>query len=238
MKFDLTFLSSFLSIVLIDLVLSGDNAVVIAMAVRSLPKRQRVLGITFGAGAAVVLRIVLTFFAAKLLSIPYLKAIGGLLIGWIAVKLFLESAPDEKVREASSLMHAIRMICVADFIMSTDNVLGVAGASKGNLFLLLFGLGLSIPIVVGTSTLISMLMDKFPAIVYIGAAVLGKVAGEMVMTDPIVVRTFHPAVWMEYAVQAVCAIGVIVTGKLLLRRSGQRVRALETATGNVGDETS
>src|SRR5262249_52290887 len=127
--------------------------------------------------------------------VPYLKAVGGLLIGWIAIKLFLEGAADEKVREATSLMHAIRMICVADFVMSTDNVLGVAGASKGNLFLLLFGLGLSIPIVVGTSTLLSVLMDRFPVIVYIGSAVLGKVAAEMILTDPIVVRTFHPAEW-------------------------------------------
>lgn len=222
MKFDLVFLSSLLSIVLIDLVLSGDNAVVIALAVRSLPKRQRRWGIIFGSGAAVALRIVLTFFAARLLLVPYLKAIGGLLIGWIAVKLFLEGAVDERVREASSLMHAVRMICVADFVMSTDNVLGVAGASKGNVFLLLFGLGLSIPIVVGTSTLLSVLMDRFPVIVYIGSAVLGKVAGEMIMTDPIVVKAFHPAEWVDYVVQAVCAVGVIVTGKLWLRwRSGK-----------------
>ncbi|MCL5022063.1 MAG: TerC family protein [Nitrospirae bacterium] len=175
-SFDLPFFSALMSIILINLILSGDNAVVIALAVRSLERKQRKWGIILGSGAAVVLRVVLTFFAAKLLLIPYLKILGGALIAWIAVKLFTEGASEDKVHEASNIVQAVKVICIADLVMSIDNVLAVAGASKGNMFLLLFGLGSSIPLVVGTSTLLSMLMDKYPVIIYIGAAVLGKVA--------------------------------------------------------------
>ncbi len=216
-SFDLQFLSSLLSIVVINLILSGDNAVVIALAVRGLEKKQRKWGIILGSGAAVLLRVVLTFFAAKLLLIPYLKILGGALIAWIAVKLFTEGASDDKVQEASNIAQAIKVICIADLVMSTDNVLGVAGASKGNMFLLLFGLGSSIPLVVGTSTLLSMLMDKYPIIIYIGAAILGKVAGEMIITDPLIVKTFQPGHFLEYAVEALFAAGVIVGGKLLMK---------------------
>ncbi|MCL5022574.1 MAG: TerC family protein [Nitrospirae bacterium] len=216
-SFDLAFLSALFSIILINLILSGDNAVVIALAVRSLEKKQRKWGIILGSGAAVLLRVVLTFFAAKLLMVPYLKLLGGALIAWIAVKLFTEGASDEKVQEASNIMQAIKIICVADLVMSTDNVLGVAGASKGNMFLLLFGLGSSIPLVVGTSTLLSMLMDKYPVIIYMGAAVLGKVAGEMIVTDPIVVKTFQFPHYADYVVEALFAAGVIVAGRLLMK---------------------
>ena len=216
-SFDLAFLSALLSIILINLILSGDNAVVIALAVRSLEKKQRKWGIILGSAAAVLLRVVLTFFAAKLLLIPYLKLLGGALIAWIAVKLFTEGASDDKVHEARNITQAIKVICIADLVMSIDNVLGVAGASKGNMFLLLFGLGSSIPLVVGTSTLLSMLMDKYPIIIYIGAAILGKVAGEMIITDPVVVKTLQPGHYLEYAVEALFAVGVIVVGKLLMK---------------------
>ena len=156
------FFVGFLSIILIDLILAGDNAVIIAMAVRSLPRKQRMRGIAFGAGAAVILRVILTFFAAQLLQIQFIKFIGGAVIVWIAVKLFVEGAPDEEAKkEAKTLLQAIWVIIIADLTMSTDNVLAVAGASKGNLFLLLFGLGLSIPFVVFTSNLLSLLMDKY-----------------------------------------------------------------------------
>ncbi len=220
---DLAFFSALFSIILINLILSGDNAVVIALAVRSLPKKQRTWGIAIGSAAAVGLRVILTFFAAHLLLIPFLKIIGGLLIGWIAVKLFLEGNVENEVhQEAAGLMHAVKIICIADLIMSTDNVLAVAGASNGNLFLLIFGLGMSIPIVVGTSTLLSLLMDTYPVIIYIGSAVLGKVSGEMLATDPVMVKMFHPGHSFEYTVQAFCAIAVVVTGKMLLRwRTGR-----------------
>jgi YjbE family integral membrane protein len=217
-SFTWDFFLAFLSIVLIDLVLSGDNAVVIAMAVRNLPSKQRIRGITIGAGAAIVLRVSLTFVASQLLVISFVKLLGGVLITWVAVKLFIEGVPDEESkREVKTLGQAVVTIMIADITMSTDNILAVAGASKGNLFLLLFGLALSIPFLVFTSTLISMLMDKYPIIIYIGAAVLGRVAGDMIITDPFIHNLLHPSSWVEWAVQAFFAGGVIIAGKLWMK---------------------
>jgi YjbE family integral membrane protein len=179
-----------------------------------LPKKQRFWGIVLGSGAAVVLRIVLTFFAAQLLLIPYLKLTGGILIAWIAVKLFLEGTEEATCDEAGDLWQAVKIILIADLIMSVDNVLAVAGASGGNMLLLIFGLGTSIPLVVGTSTLLSLLMEKYPIIVYIGAAILGKVAGELIITDSFVEGILHPSTLVNYTVQALFAVGVIVVGKL------------------------
>ena len=217
------FFTALMSIVLIDLILAGDNAVVIAAAVRSLPRKQRQKGILLGAGAAVVLRVVLTYFAAQLLQMSYVKLLGGLFILWIAVKLFVDSAPEEEVRQsAHSIMQALWVIVVADLTMSVDNVLAVAGASKGNLFLLLFGLGLSIPFVVFTSSLLSMLMDKYPLIIYAGAGILGKVGGEMIFTDPIVVERIQIPEVLLYGLEALFAVGVIIVGKLWLRWRSNR----------------
>lgn len=216
--FDLNFLYGFLSIVLIDLVLAGDNAVVIAMAVRSLPHEQRKKGIILGAGAAVLLRVVLTFFISQLLQVNYVKLVGGVLILWIAVKLFMEGVPEDTAdKEAKTMAQAMKLIVIADITMSTDNMLAVAGASHGNLFLLLFGLGLSIPFIVFTSNLLSMLMDKYPVIIYIGAAVLGKVGGEMIITDPLVVNLIAPGKALQYSVEIIFAAGVILLGKLLMK---------------------
>ncbi|MBI5204331.1 MAG: TerC family protein [Nitrospirae bacterium] len=216
--FDLNFLSALFSIVIIDLILAGDNAVVIAMAVRSLPSGQRKKGILFGAGAAVLLRVMATFFVAQLLQINYLKIVGGILILWIAVKLFVEGAPEENIeREATTIAQAIKIIVIADITMSIDNMLAVGGASHGNLFLLLFGLGLSIPFVVFTSNLLSMLMDKYPVIIYIGAAILGKVGGEMIITDPFTEGILHPGKLMIYSVELIFAVGVIAVGKLWMK---------------------
>jgi YjbE family integral membrane protein len=212
-----TFFFGIINIVVIDLILAGDNAVVIAMAVRSLPRRQRRWGIILGAGAAVLLRVVLTFFVAQLLGIQFVKLAGGVLIAWIAVKLFIEGAPEQTDKEAKSLLQAMWLIIVADITMSTDNVLAVAGASHGNPFLLFFGLALSIPFVVFTSNLLSTLMDRYPIIIYIGAAVLGKVAGEMIFTDPAVMGWLALPKWFLYAMEAVFAVGVIVVGKLWIR---------------------
>jgi YjbE family integral membrane protein len=216
---DMKFLTGILSIVLIDLILAGDNAVVIAMAVRKLPKSQRVKGIIAGAGAAVVLRVVLTFFVAQLLMIQFLKLTGGAVILWIAVKLFTETGgEDEGGSVATNIWQAVRLIIIADLTMSTDNVLAVAGASHGNLFLLLFGLALSIPFVVFTSNLLSLLMDKYPVIILLGALVLGRVGGEMMITDPWVENLLHPNKPVEYAVQVICAVGVIVVAKFIRKR--------------------
>jgi YjbE family integral membrane protein len=217
-SFTWEFAASFLSIVLIDLILAGDNAVIIAMAVRTLPKKQRIKGIAFGAGAAVILRVILTFFAAQLLQVNFIKFIGGMVIIWIAVKLFIEGSPDEELKKVpKTLLQAVWVIVIADLTMSTDNVLAVAGASKGNLALLLFGLGLSIPFVVFSSNLLSSLMDKFPIIIYLGAAVLGRVGGEMMITDPFIVKLLHPSMITQYGLEALFTIGVIVAGKVWIR---------------------
>jgi YjbE family integral membrane protein len=221
---NLQFFTSVLSIILIDLVLAGDNAVVIAMAVRRLPRPQRLKGIFFGAGAAVLLRVVLTFFVAQLLRISFVKLVGGVVILWIAVKLFVEGEGEADAgKEAGNLWQAIRLIVIADITMSTDNVLAVAGASHGNLFLLIFGLIVSIPFVVFTSNLLSILMDRFPVIILIGAAILGRVGGEMMITDPFIEGLIHPNKVVEYAVQIFFAVGVIAVGKLWMqwRRSTQ-----------------
>lgn len=216
--FDWTFVSGLLSIVMIDLILAGDNAVIIAMAVRSLPQDQRKKGILLGSGAAVLLRVILTFFVSQMLQINFLKLAGGVLILWIAVKLFIEGAPEESLdKEAASLGQAIKIIVIADITMAVDNMLAVAGASHGNLFLLLFGLGLSIPFVVFTSGLLSMLMDKYPIIIYIGAAILGKVGGEMIITDPFVTDMVGTNKLLVFGVEAFFAAAVIVVGKLWLK---------------------
>jgi YjbE family integral membrane protein len=219
------FLVALLSIVLIDLVLAGDNAVIIAMAVRGLPREQRSKGIILGAGAAVLLRVACTFVVAQLLRIEYVKLVGGAVIIWIAIKLLMEGAHEEEFkREAKTIWQAVWVIVVADITMSIDNMLAVGGASKGNMFLLLFGLGLSIPLVVFTSNLLSMLMDKYPIIIYIGAAVLGRVGGEMMITDPVVAGLIHPSSVVKYGVEAFFTVGVIVAAKLFMRMKIARQR--------------
>ncbi|HEY6011186.1 MAG TPA: YjbE family putative metal transport protein [Nitrospirota bacterium] len=246
--FSWEFLTALFSIVIIDLILAGDNAVVIAMAVRSLPHDQRKKGILAGSAAAVLLRVVLTFFVAQLLNLSYVKLIGGLLILWIAVKLFVEGAPeDDHGTEAKSLWQAIKIIVIADITMSLDNMLAVGGASHGNLFLLLFGLGLSIPFIVFTSNLLSLLMDKYPVIIYIGAAILGKVGAEMIITDPFTLRLLpdslltqdlqHPNRALQYSLEAFFAAGVIIAGKLRLRQMSRRkpegvVNVMPSSTGS------
>ena len=246
--FDWPFLSALFSIVIIDLILAGDNAVVIAMAVRSLPHEQRKKGILFGAGAAVLLRVVITFFVAQLLNISYVKLVGGILILWIAVKLFVEGAPeDSHDRKATTIWQAIKVIVIADITMSLDNMLAVGGASHGNLFLLLFGLGLSIPFIVFTSNLLSLLMDKYPVIIYFGAAILGKVGGEMMITDPFTVTLLPPSLLtadlflpnrvLQYSVEVFFAVGVILAGKLWMRRQvsrGESEAAVESVEQSSG----
>lgn len=216
---NLRFFLDALSIILIDILLAGDNAVVIAMAVRSLPPDQRRLGIALGSAFAVVLRIGLTFFASQLLQTQFLKLAGGIAILWIAVKLLAESGVGEEGgREAKTLWQAMWLIIVADITMSVDNILAVAAASKGHLGLLIFGLGLSIPFVVFTSRILSTLMDRYPLIVYIGSAILGRVGGEMIFTDPWVVKTFHLPHWTVWAAEVVFAAAVIAIGWWLMHR--------------------
>lgn len=216
---DMQFMSSLFSIIIIDLILAGDNAVVIAMAVRSLPQKQRLKGILYGSLAAVALRVIFTFFVAHLLVFNYIKLAGGLVIIWIGIKLFVEDEEAAAIhKEAASLWHAVRLIVIADITMALDNMLAVGAASHGNLYLLIFGLGLSIPFVVFASSLLSMLMEKYPVIIYIGAALLGKIGGEMIITDPVVSRFIIPTKPITYAVEIAFAAGVILIGKYWLKR--------------------
>ena len=223
-EFTPEFVAAFLSITLIDLVLAGDNAVVIAMAVQTLHGSQRKWGIILGAGAAVLLRVVATFVCAQLLLIQFVKFAGGAVIIWIAVKLLLMGSREGEAsgKGAGSIVQAIWIIVVADISMAIDNMLAVAGASKGNVFLLLFGLVLSVPLVMAGAGLLSMLMDRYPLILYIGSAVLGKVGGEMMITDPFVKNLLHPSQAVEYGVMAFFIIFVIGFSRLLLKRKAAK----------------
>jgi YjbE family integral membrane protein len=209
-----------LSIVLIDLVLAGDNALIIAMAVRALPPRQRLIATGYGAAAAVALRVVITIIAARLLNIEFLKMLGGALIVWIAVKVLAdsESPPDAKPARGT-LLQAIWLIVVADITMSIDNVLAVAGAARGNIALIIFGLCVSIPFVVFSSNLIAMLMDRYPIIICLGAIILGRVGAEMLMTDPFISRTLQPSTSAIRIAEAIAIAGILVAGKLLGKKS-------------------
>jgi YjbE family integral membrane protein len=220
------FLARVAGIVIVDLLLAGDNAVIIAMAVKPLPAAQRRKGILLGAGAAVLLRVVLTFFVAQLLRVPFVKLGGGLLILWIAIKLLAgeaEASGGGQRRDAASLGDAVRLIVLADVSMSLDNMLAVGGLSHGDPLLLGIGLGVSIPFVVFTSDLLSRLMDRYSWIVYVGAAILGKVGAEMILTDPLTERYLHPSSLVIHVVEAVFAIAVILVGRLRAR-SVQRAR--------------
>jgi YjbE family integral membrane protein len=217
------FLLSCLTIIVIDVLLAGDNAVVIAMAARTIPKKQRKVAIAAGAGMAVVMRVAITFVAAQLLELKFVQLAGGVVILWIAVKLFLDTSPGRAAEaKTGSLWKAISFIALADLTMSLDNILAVAGASKGNVYLLVAGLGLSIPFVVFTSNFLSILMEKYPAVIYLGAAILGRVGGDMIMTDAFIVQRFHPAAASRYGVEAFFAVAVVVAGRLWPRRAGRQ----------------
>src|SRR4249920_1158753 len=173
-----------LEIIVINILLSGDNAVVIALACRNLPRKQRVLGIFWGVIGAVVLRIILTFFAVSLLKLPYLQLVGAALLIWIGIGLIREDDDGEHDIEASDrLISAVKTVIVADLVMSLDNVIGVAGAAKGSLILLVFGLVVSIPLVVVGAQLIMKLIERFPVLVIAGGGLLGYIAGEIAVED-------------------------------------------------------
>ena len=173
-------------IIWINILLSGDNAVVIAMACRGLPAKQRLWGMILGAGVAVVLRIVFTGIVASLMLLPYLKIVGGLALFYIAAKLLVPDDPDHDETEAvQHLWRAIRIVAIADIIMSLDNVIAIAAAAGGNVALLVFGLAISIPLIVAGAALIMALLDRFPILIWAGAALLGWIAGEVIATDPV-----------------------------------------------------
>lgn len=211
-----------LKIVWINIILSGDNAVVIALAARSLPPVQQKKAIMFGSGAAVVLRIALTVVAAKLLELSFLQIVGGMLLLWIGVQLLSENDEGEgHSKEHGSLMAAVRTILIADLVMSLDNVIAVAAAAKGNTTLLMLGLAISIPLVIFGSTLMIKLMERFPIIVMLGAALIGWVGGETIVSDVALKDVLAANHWLHYAAAAAGAALVIGLGRTLQSRSAR-----------------
>lgn len=229
-----------LQIIAIDILLGGDNAVVIALACRDLPPKQRRLGIMWGVAGAIILRAILTIFAVTLLAIPYLKIVGAVLLAWIAIKLVTPSHGDGghgEVASSTTLPGAIKTIIVADLVMSLDNVLAVAGAAKDSWTLIIFGLVVSIPIIVYCSTLVLKLMDRFPWIIILGGGLLGWIAAGMFIHDVAVrdwVTTHWP--WAEYALPALGASIVMAIGWWLARQSGEKAaRVAEVTPGGSKD---
>jgi YjbE family integral membrane protein len=189
--YNATFIS-ILQIIAIDIILGGDNAIVIALACKNLPENKRKLGIFYGAMGAIILRVIMVFFATSLLMISGLKIAGGILLLWIGAKLILDNNKENiiNVSQEKNLIGAIRTIIIADFVMSLDNSVAIAAAADGNMYLVIFGLLLSIPIIIWGSSFILKLIDKFPIIIYLGSALLGWIAGDMILTDIFITENF------------------------------------------------
>ena len=223
----------------VNIILSGDNAVVIALAARSLPAKQQKQAIIWGSAAAIVMRVILTLFAVALLTLPWLKLIGSLLLFWIGVKLLIPEDGDEDIKASDQLLSAIKTILVADLVMSLDNVIAVAAAAGGSVVLLVLGLAISIPLVIFGATLLLKLMERFPVIITIGAGLIGWVAGEMLVADSALEGWFtglgvqyaegHPKVGgfsLELLAGLVGIVIVVAAGRLLAKRKSV---AVETA---------
>jgi len=214
-----------IQIILIDILLGGDNAVVIALACRNLEHKQRIKGILWGTAGAIILRVLLIAFALTLLGIPFLKVVGGLLLVWIGVKLLI---PDEdehgNIQGGSSVWTAVKTILIADFVMSLDNVIAIAGAAQNTvadhqIYYVIFGLIVSVPIIIWGSTLVLKLIDRFAIVVTFGAALLGWIAGGMLVTDVFVVQQFgEPSTTVKIAAEVAGAILVVVVGKWIAGR--------------------
>ena len=229
----------------VNIVLSGDNAVVIALAARSLPAKQQKAAVLWGSGAAVVMRIILTIFAVALLTLPWLKIVGSLLLFWIGIKLLVPEDDDADINASEHLMTAIKTILIADLVMSLDNVIAVAAAAGGSMTLLILGLAISIPLVVFGATLLVTLMERYPVIITIGAALIGLVAGEMLVTDPIVLEWMKDGVAgieleggkprlhgvnLELTAGAIGAVVVVVWGLWLAKRQEAATGSAETGS--------
>jgi YjbE family integral membrane protein len=231
-----------LKIIGVNLILSGDNAVVIALAARSLPQRQQKAAVLWGSGAAVAMRIVLTIFAVALLTLPWLKLVGSLLLFWIGIKLLLPEEGDENINASDNLISAIKTILIADLVMSIDNVIAVAAAAQGSMTLLVLGLAISIPLVIFGSTLLLHLMERWPVIITIGGGLLGFVAGEMLVTDP-ALKGWLAGIGVEFdgekpkvgglSLEIICglvgAVIVIAAGTLIGKRRAMRAAVHEAA---------
>jgi YjbE family integral membrane protein len=214
-------------IILIDILLGGDNAVVIALACRNLPAKQRKQGIIYGTIGAIVLRVILIAFALALLAIPYLKIVGAALLLWIGVQLMMpESDEDHNINPSDKLWSAVKTVIMADLVMSVDNVIAIAGAAQGagqqhQLPLVIFGLLVSIPIIVWGSQIVMKLMERFPIIITLGAMLLGWIAGQMVYTDPAMLGVRPEGKVWEYTFAAVGAVLVYAAGYILQRRASK-----------------
>lgn len=212
------------TLILLDLLLGGDNAVVIAMAANKLPPHLRRKAILIGTGGAVLIRLVMALAAVWLLTVPYLQAIGGLILLPIAVKLLMPEETEAQVAPSESLIGAVKTIIIADAAMGVDNVLAIAGASHGSFLLVVLGFLISIPIIVGGSTLIGKLMDRFPLILYAGAGLLGWTAGSMIVHDKIIGAALTGSVgsWAASTLQVALAAGVVLVGLAVRHRKETR----------------
>jgi YjbE family integral membrane protein len=221
----------------INILLSGDNAVVIALACKDLPAKQQKQAFAIGAGGVVILMTALTGAAAYLLTLPYLEVVGSALLLWIGIKLLSEDSDEGEVRQSKSFWGAVRTIIIADIVMSLDNVLGMAGAAKGHLGMLFVGMVITIPLILFGSALIMKLMNRFPVFITFGAGLLGWVAGEMAIADPLVEHTITTrAHYLEFVAPLIGAFLVVVTGHMLARRRRAEQRdAPEAGTGVEGD---
>jgi len=220
------FWTALLKIIGVNIVLSGDNAVVIALAARTLPPRQQAHAIRWGAAAAIALRIVLTLFAVALLALPWLKLAGSILLLWIGIRLLVPDEGGHGVSGAQCLLHAIRVILVADLVMSVDNVIAVAAAAGGSWPLLAIGLAISVPLVIFGATLLVKVMERYPIVIAAGAALIGFVAGEMAWEDRAIAA--WTGAWPEnlkYLVAVAAAAMVVVSGRWLARRAAGRPAA-------------
>jgi YjbE family integral membrane protein len=229
-----------LTIIWFDVLLAGDNAVVIALACRSLPHKQARMGVLLGVGAAIVLRVIFTVLITYLMNIPYLKLFGGLALLWVAVKLLTQEEHDEtKIEGSSNLWGAVRTVAVADIVMSLDNVLAIAAVAKGNIWIIILGLVISIPLIVGSATLVMAMLQRFPILVWAGAALLGWIAGELLLTDPGVVayaEGFAKQLGMdvhtlEYFAAGIGAIFVVIVGWLIIRMEERKARHAPVTAG-------
>lgn len=232
------FMSALGQIMLINIILSGDNAVVIALACRALPPKQRFIGIILGAAVAIVMRIVFTVVATQLLTVPWLMTIGSVLLFWIAIKLLVEDGEEKDIKESANVWGAVQTIAIADLVMSLDNVVAIAAAAKGNWTLILIGLATSMPLIIFGATLVMWLLSRMPVLVWAGAALLGWIAGELIVSDPAVVKLLegYNQTWVgtdpkepgkkvalhaiELGAAVAGALFVVLMGFILRRRHG------------------
>ena len=219
--FNDAWVTAVLQIVAIDIILGGDNAIVIALACRNLPKHQQRVGILWGTAGAIILRVILVFFATSLMEIPGLRLIGGILLIWIGIKLLTEVETHDlegKINQSSNLLTAIRTIIIADFVMSLDNALAITAAAKGDISLVVFGLLLSVPIIIWGSALILRLMERFPVIITAGAGLLGWLGGGLMISDKLLVKfTAMSSPANSSTAAAIGVIFVIAIGKFLAK---------------------